>query len=163
PGVRAGTGRGRRWLGSRPGIRPRSRLRRGPRRPRPHRSPARGCSLGSSVLVRSVGVLVRLGGLCRCRGVRSGCWILLGGADRVALGLGEALSGGVEPGLTPVCECFPALPQGEGVLQRGGAAFEFTDYFDQLVAGLLVAEFGDIGSLVIRWRFGVHGRYPIID
>src|SRR5699024_12422444 len=79
---------------------------------------------------------------------------LLGGAHRVALGCRQPVPGGIQPALAPVRQRLTPLPQGEGVLQRGGAALQPADHVHQLVAGLLIAERGHVGCLF------VHGAHP---
>src|SRR5699024_12589677 len=83
------------------------------------------------------------------------CGSLFGCHHRIALGLREALACSVEPGLAPVGQCLSSFPERQGLLQGGGTAFEFTDYFHELVAGLFIAERSDVGGL------GIHAAHPI--
>src|SRR5699024_8283746 len=95
---------------SRPGARSQCRPRRAPRPPAPHRSPVRAGSPAELALVGAdrVGAAGGLG--------------LLSGDHRVALGGRQPVPGGIQPALAPVRQRLTPLPQGEGVLQRGGAA-----------------------------------------
>jgi hypothetical protein len=61
-----------------------------------------------------------------------------------------------QPLLAPRGESLAPGPQGERLLEVGGALLEFGDDADELVPGLLEGQIGDVGGRVAG--HGVHSR-----